>query len=220
MRKHHNRLFFGKYTHKAVFKMPWATWLYPTTDEHLSILLHGGKDQYKGKIYLDRFVEASKHMLKIRSLAYVILRHRTKMKFRIQDKKVIIYGNKTLVHDMISSYWDEWIDCFETTKNFDSKMDKNTVICSRLPHKKYQYQVWLKPAMYHSDSKEAKSLKAYLLDKPDVGRPANTMQKNWLKGESDYDGSGYFYITDEKCLTPVHMIMGESIDKIIKFVKI
>jgi hypothetical protein len=41
----------------------------------------------------------------------------------------------------------------------------------------------------------------------------------WLDGSSEYS-EGYFYIADEKCLTPVYMIINESIDKIIKYVKI
>jgi len=42
---------------------------------------------------------------------------------------------------------------------------------------------------------------------------------DWLEGRSDYC-EGYFYIADEKCLTPVYMIIQESIDKIIKYVTI
>ena len=220
MRKHHNKLFFGKFTHKAVFKMPWALWLYPTTDEHLTKLLHQGNENYDGHFYLNKIAKAQKYKKEIRSLAYVILRHRKNMKFRIQDKKVIIYGNKSLIHDLISAYWDEWVDCFETNNNFDSKMNKNTVLCTRLPHKRYQYQIWLKPDTYSPNSKLAKSLGTYILGKPDVGRSANKKQENWLGGRRDYDGSGYFYIANEKYLTPIHMILGESIDKIIKFVKI
>ena len=219
MRKHHNKLFYGKYTHKAVFEMPWAGWLYPTTDEHLSRLLCD-KEAFSGHIFMEKFVKVQKHIADIRALAYIIRRYRHMMKFRIQDKNVIMYGNKKLVHELITVFWDHWVDCFETSNNFDLKMDKNTVICSRLPHNKYQYQIWMTQGCYESKDRLRKSLASYLLDKPDVGRPANRLQTEWLKGHSDYDGSGYFYIRDEKCLTPVHMILGEKIDKIIKFVKI
>ena len=33
-------------------------------------------------------------------------------------------------------------------------------------------------------------------------------------------GFASFYIADEKCLTPVYMIIQDSIDKIVKYVKI
>lgn len=219
MRKHHNKLFYGKYTHKAVFRMPWAKFLYPTTDHNLNLIMrnpHG----FTGKVFINRFSNINKYIPQVRSLAYYILRNRQNIKFRIQDDHVIIYALKNLIHETIDAFWEYWIDSFEVTKKFNMKLDKHSVVCNRLPHNKYSFQVWMKPNRYSSASRMAKSLGAYLLDKPDVGRPVNKYQEWWLKGQSDYDGSGYFYITDEKCLTPVHMILGENIDKIVKFVKI
>ena len=35
MRKNHNRLYYGKYRYKTVFKMPGSLIFYPTTDENL-----------------------------------------------------------------------------------------------------------------------------------------------------------------------------------------
>ena len=219
MRLQHNKLFYGKYTHKAVFRMPWAGWLYPTTDDHLNKLLQDPK-VFDGHVFMDRFIKIQKHRDEIRALAYVIRKCRRQMKFRIQDGDVIMYGNKKLIHELITAFWDNWVDCFETSKNFDIKMDKHTVVCSRLPHKRYQYQVWMKQDCYEAKTQLSRSLASYLLNKPDVGLPANSLQRHWLEGTSDYDGSGYFYVTDDKCLVPIHMILGEKIDKIIKFVKI
>ena len=219
MRKTHNKLFYGKYTHKAVFRMPWAGWLYPTTDDHLNRILQDPL-AFKGHVFMEKYIKIDKHKNEIRALAYVIRKYRRQINFRIQDGDVIIYSNKKLIHEIITAFWDQWIDCFETSKNFDLKMNKHTVVCSRLPHKKYQYQIWMKEGCYEAKDRLSRSLASYLLDKPDVGRPANKMQEWWLRGKSDYDGSGYFYISDEKCLTPIHMILGEHIDKIIKFVKI
>ena len=39
MRKHHNKLFFGKYSYKAIFKIPGTNMLYPTTQAHLSTII-------------------------------------------------------------------------------------------------------------------------------------------------------------------------------------
>ena len=41
MRKHHNKLYYGKYRFKNVFKMPWAGILYPTTDQKLLEMIQG-----------------------------------------------------------------------------------------------------------------------------------------------------------------------------------
>ena len=36
MRKHHNKLYYGKFAYKTVFKLPGSLMFYPTTDKHLS----------------------------------------------------------------------------------------------------------------------------------------------------------------------------------------
>ena len=41
MRIHHNKLYYGKYQFKNIFKMPWAGILYPTTDQKLLEMIQG-----------------------------------------------------------------------------------------------------------------------------------------------------------------------------------
>ncbi len=108
----------------------------------------------------------------------------------------------------------------ETDATHIRKMAPNTVVCHRLPHNKYQYQIHLKrDAQFKINDRNRKSLAKYLLQNTDVARVVNSHMRAWLDGSSEYS-EGYFYIADEKCLTPVYMIINESIDKIIKYVKI
>lgn len=221
MRKNHNKLFYGRYTHKVVFNMPCADWLWPTTEEHLDKILTNPEEQMSQYFKFSDNKNTRKYIMQLRAMAYVIKKCRRQMKFRIQDnEKIIIYANEKLTSELITAFWDEWCDCIEVNKSFYSKLDPRTVLCSRLPHKKYQYQVWMKRGIYIANDQLCKNLGSYLLEKPDVGRASNSYQELWLKGKSDYDGSGYFYISDEKCLTPIHMILGNKVDKIVKFVKI
>ena len=51
MRKHHNKLYYGKYRSKTMFSMPGSLMFYPTTDQYLVNL----KKKYEGmKEYLDK----------------------------------------------------------------------------------------------------------------------------------------------------------------------
>ena len=67
MRKHHNKLFYGKYTHKTTFNFPWAHKLYPTTDENLINFI-----KHKGQVY-------GKFSASIVSIADFILNNRDKV---------------------------------------------------------------------------------------------------------------------------------------------
>jgi hypothetical protein len=220
MRKNHNKLFYGKYTHKAEFKMPWCGWLYPTTNEHLQKLLSDptafdGHMQFAADIF-----KIKKHKLKIIQLADFILKNRNCIKFRLQSPNAIFYGSRSVIHQAITTFWDNWVDCMETDATHIRKMAPNTVVCHRLPHNKYQYQIHLKrDAQFKINDRNRKSLAKYLLQNTDVARVVNSHMRAWLDGSSEYS-EGYFYIADEKCLTPVYMIINESIDKIIKYVKI
>ena len=37
MRKHHNKLYYGKFVYKTVFKMPASLMFYPTTDQYSNL---------------------------------------------------------------------------------------------------------------------------------------------------------------------------------------
>ena len=220
MRKKHNKLFYGKYTHKAEFRMPWCGWLYPTTDEHLQRLLSDptafdGHMQFATDIF-----KVKKHKLEIMRLADFILKNRNRIKFRLQSPNAIFYGSRSVIHQAITTFWDNWRDCMETDATHIRKMEPNTVICNRLPHNRYQYQIYLKrDAQFKINDRNRKSLAKYLLQNTDVARVVNSHMLSWLNGESEHC-EGYFYIADEKCLTPVYMIINDSIDKIVKYVKI
>jgi hypothetical protein len=220
MRKQHNKLFYGKYTHKAEFRMPWCGWLYPTTDEHLQRLLlnptaFDGHMQFSTDIF-----KVKKHKTEIMQLADFILKNRNRIKFRLQSPNAIFYGSRSVIHQAITTFWDNWRDCMETDATHIRKMEPNTVICNRLPHNRYRYQIYLKrDAQFKINDRNRKSLAKYLLQNTDVARVVNSHMLSWLNGESEHC-EGYFYIADEKCLTPVYMIINDSIDKIVKYVKI
>ena len=44
--------------------------------------------------------------------------------------------------------------------------------------------------------------------------------KRFLTGNSPYCIGGYFYVTEEKFLTPIYMMAQKAIDKVIKFRKV
>jgi hypothetical protein len=219
MRKTHNKLFYGQYTHKAVFRMPWCGWLYPTTNDHLQQLLTD-PSAFEGHVFATDILKIKKHKAKIIKLANFIIKYRNQIKFRLQSPEAIIYGSKAIVHKAITEFWDQWIDCRETDIQHIKKLDPNTVLCNRLPHKKYQYQIYLKKDAHHTiNNRNRRSLCKYLLQNTDVARVVNKQMLEWLQGNNEYH-DGYFYIADEKCLTPVYMIIQDSIDKIIKYVTI
>ena len=220
MRKTHNKLFYGQYTHKAVFRMPWCGWLYPTTEDHLRRILTD-TEMFKGHMQFSTDIfKVKKHRAELMRLADFILKHRTQIKFRLGTPNAIFYGSKNIIHQAITEFWDHWIDCRETDIQHVKKLDPNTVLCNRLPHRKYRYQIYLKKDAHHTiNDRNRKSLAKYLLQNTDVARVVNAHMLDWLEGKSDYC-EGYFYIADEKCLTPVYMIIQDSIDKIIKYVTI
>ena len=126
MRKNHNRLYYGKYRYKTVFKMPGSLIFYPTTDDHLNHIK---------KIHPD--------LPDINFLADFIIQNRSKMKFRFQDRRCMFYSDRKLAQKLIDTFWDYWIG----SENVDPRITnigKDVVGCTRLPHGKYQYQVHLK----------------------------------------------------------------------------
>ena len=203
MRKNHNRLYYGKYRYKTVFKMPGSLIFFPTTNEHL---LH------VKKIHPD--------LPDINYLADFIIKYRKKMKFRFQDRRSIFYSDKKLAKQLIEKFWDFWIGS-ETVDPKFKNLDKDTVGCTRLPHGKYKYQVYLKKdAQLLINEAQISSLYNFLERNVDNCLVTNYNVIDFLEKKSPYCFGGYFYVTEEKFLSPIYMMAQQGIDKVIKFRKV
>ena len=215
MRKHHNKLYYGKYQFKTFFKMPWAGILYPTTAENLQKMLDGTHHDVK---------HLNKHFWKVDSkvlkLAKFILDNRSKMKFRIQSKHAIFYSDKNLAKVIVDTFWDFWDGSESIDPNYN-KLGKNSIGCRRLPHGKFKYQIHLKKDVHQQISQqERESLWAYLERNENDCLVSNKYVLDYLIGKYPHCYHGYFYVSEEKMLTPIYMMAQKGIDKVIKFVKV
>ncbi len=183
--------------------MPGSLMFYPTTDEHLVKL----KKDYP---------EASD----INSLADFIMQNRNNIKFRFQDRRSIFYTNKEQATKLVDRFWDFWIGS-ETVDPKFADLDKNTVGCTRLPHGKYQYQVYLKKDahLFVNDTQKT-NLWHFLERNVDNCLISNEGVLDWFEGKCPYCFGGYFYVKEEKYLTPIYMMAQNAIDKVIKFRKV
>ena len=215
MRKHHNKLYYSKYRFKTIFNMPWAGMLYPTTDQKLLDLIQGKDKDVK---YLNKdWYKISPNVIK---LAQVILDHRTNMKFRLQQNHAIFYSNKELAHNLIETFWDSWHGSENVDPKFN-KLNKNTIGCRRLPHGKYQYQVHLKKDVHQRITKqERENLWSFLERNVDNCLVTNKYVLDYFEGKYPHCYHGYFYVSEEKMLTPIYMLAQKAIDKVIKYVKV
>lgn len=212
MRKHHNKLFYGKYRYKVCFDMKWAPILYPTTDQNLQNFIDGKHDK---TMYLNK--KMWKTNSEVIALAKLIMDNRSRMKFRLQQTKSIFYTDKKLANELVVSFWDSWID----SKVVDPKhgqLQENTVGCTRLPHGKYHYQVHLKKQKAYSVAEDKRiALLKYFENNVDNVYVTNNLLIDWLEGKDNWYPASYFYITEEKFLSPLYIIAGDMIDKIIQF---
>jgi len=203
MRKHHNRLYYGRFRHKTTFKVPGSLMFYPTTDEYLGTTKERYPD-HPDMHYLSEFV----------------MHNRKTMKFRFQDRKAIFYSDQRLAQKLIQRFWDYWI-ASETVDPRYGDIDSDTVGCSRLPHGKYQYQVYLKKdAQLHISESQRSSLWEFLERNVDNCLVSNYNVLDYLEAKNPYCFGGYFYVKEEKFLTPIYMMAQAAIDKVIKYRKV
>ena len=196
--------------------MPWASILYPTTDQKLL-------DIIQGKVKYEKYVNEAwqvSNQPNITKLAQFIIDHRTKMKFRLQQKYAIFYSNKSLAQLLIETFWDSWYGAKSIDPKYD-KLGKNTIGCRRLPHNKYQYQVHLKKDVHQRITKqERENLWSFLERNVDNCLVTNKYVLDYLEGKYPHCYHGYFYVSEQKMLTPIYMLAQKAIDKVIKYVKV
>ncbi len=203
MRKHHNKLYYGKYRCKTEFKLPGSLMFYPTTDENLEKI----KQQYAD----------TKNMVE---LADFIIKNRNKMKFRFQDRKAMFYTDHKQSLALIDYFWDYWTGSRTVDPKF-SNLGKNIVGCERLPHGKYRYQVYLKKdAHVHINDTQRMNLQQFIDRNTDHCLVTQWQVIDWLEDKCPYCFGGYFYVTEEQFLTPIYMMAQQAIDKVIQYRKV
>ena len=215
MRKHHNKLFYGKYRYKTIFDFKWAPMLYPTTDENLQSFIDG---KHKQTRYLN--TKMWKTNSSVCSLAKFIKENRHNMKFRLQQTKSIFYTSKKLASELVVKYWQEWVGS-ETVDPKVENLGKDTVSCSRLPHGSFRYQVHFKKDTHkYLSYQEKQNLWQFLTRNTNDCLVSSRAILGFLSCKDQHCFQGYFYVRDEKMLSPVYMMAGNGIDKVIKFEKV
>jgi len=203
MRKHHNKLYYGKFKHKTILKVPGSLMFYPTTNEHLLQVKKNYKDA-PDMIFLADF----------------IMNNRKDIKFRFQGRKAIFYSQQSLAQKLIERFWDYWIGSESVDPKFKN-LDANTVGCTRLPHGKYQYQVHIKKdAHLHITNTQKDNLRDFIDRNIDNCLVPGYALLDYLEDKCQYCFGGYFYVTKEQFLTPIYMMAQEAIDKVIQFRKV
>ena len=203
MRKNHNRLYYGRFRHKTVFKIPGSLMFFPTTDEHLITIK-----------------ERHPNTPNINFLADFIMSNRQKIKFRFQDRRSMFYTDKKLAQQLINKLWDFWIG-YETVDPKHGKLGENIIGCTRLPHGKFHYQVHLKKdAHLHITSAQKDNLREFIERNVDHCLVPGYAILDYLEDRCPYCFGGYFYVTKEQFITPIYMMAQEAIDKVIQFRKV
>ena len=203
MRKNHNRLYYGRFRHKTVFKMPGSLIFYPTTNEHLISIK-----------------ERHPNTPDINFLADFNMINRQKIKFRYQDRRSMFYTNEKLAQELINKLWDFWIG-YETIDPKHGKLGENIVGCTRLPHGKYHYQVHLKKdAHLFITNTQKDNLREFLERNVDHCLVPGYAILDYLEDKCPYCFGGYFYVTEEQFITPIYMMAQEAIEKVIQFRKV
>ena len=203
MRKNHNRLYYGRFRHKTVFRMPGSLIFYPTTDEHLISIKERHPDTPD-----------------IHFLADFIMKNRQKIKFRFQDRRSMFYTDEKLAQCLIDRLWDFWIG-YDTVDPKHGKLGENIVGCTRLPHGKYHYQVHLKKdAHLFITNTQRDNLREFLERNVDHCLVPGYGILDYLEDKSSYCFGGYFYVTEQQFITPIYMMAQEAIDKVIQFRKV
>jgi len=203
MRKHHNRLYYGRFRHRTEFKIPGSLMFYPTTDDYLGTIKERYPD-HPDMHYLSEFV----------------MQNRKTMKFRFQDRKAIFYSDQRLAQQLIDRFWEYWTGSKIVDPELDD-LDSKTVGCSRLPHGKYQYQIHLKKdAHLLVDDTQKKNLWQFLERNVDNCLVTQWALIDWFEDKCPYCFGGYFYVTQEQFITPIYMMAQEAIDKVIRYRKV
>ena len=142
------------------------------------------------------------------------------MKFRIQEKKSIFYSDKELSDEIRSTFIDNFMN-IESVDPKHGELKENIIGCDRLPHGKYQYQVHLKKdAHRYITTLQRENLRNFIERNIDNCFVPGHNLLDYLEDKCPYCYGGYFYVREEKFLSPIYMMAQQAIEKVIQFRKV
>ena len=203
MRKNHNKLYYGKFRHKNIFRIPNIAFLWPTTDQHLLDLM-----------------KRNPKVTHIQDICHFIMQNRRKIKFRVQHRNLMIYSDENLARYVIEKFWDHWIGSESVDPKF-TDLAPNNVGCTRLPHGKYEYQIYLKKDAHTLiNDTQKNNLKNFLQRNNENCYVPGYAIMDYLEDRCPYCFGGYFYVTQERFITPIYMMAQQAIEKVITYRKV
>lgn len=238
MRKTHNKLFYGKYTHKNTFYFGCVLPLHPTTSEHMKSIVSDPEYFTKRHVYhrnsrdefgyqsLGTLMTADQQQL-MRKLALFILTNKSELRFRIQDSRCTFYSNKDYADRLLAEFGKHHESSIEVHPDA-LQNTANKVICKRLPHKQYRYQVYVKDVSISNIDQIRESLKVFIENNNHVCRIGSSGVQRWLDRDQEvkqgyfyyYPNTnvGYFYVQDEKALSMIYLIAQPVIGKVVEYI--
>ena len=142
------------------------------------------------------------------------------IQIRAENSLFNIYcKDQTLYNDMVAQL-DEFItEVHEpiNTKELDYIVDNGAkkVLCNQLPHKKYQYRIWLKTS-FKQDARL--NFSNWITNYGDRILPTKSTNK-WLVSQSKFWGDQpNMYIKDSATLSMVGLYLGNNLQKVEEFI--
>ncbi len=138
---------------------------------------------------------------------------------RIESKTMDIYTNSFDFYELLSKKLARYVfrRYQPDPKNLDIVKTDRQIVCKKLPHKKYQYRVYLKPHTLGSDTK-SKSMLADWLSNYGEGIRCTDSVKNWFIRTTWNWDRRYVLVEDEAVLLMMKMRCGNAAGTVYQYV--
>jgi hypothetical protein len=137
---------------------------------------------------------------------------------RIEGNSMDVYTNDSVLYDKFSAkFKDIIIHRFEPDlTNIDQLTDEKVIVCKKLPHKIYQYKVYLLPHKM-ADKEEKRAVVEWLKKQKPKVTCTPAVERWFIKTDWNWDRR-YILVQDEQSLLMLKLRAAEVIGRIYNYV--